>query len=227
MTPASPGRARRRRWGALTVFALAGCNGPAAVRDAGTGEAGSMEGGMDEGTDGDLPPEMTSLPMVTPLTETLIRLTWEAGSDDVTAAAELSYHVYRAKSADGLDFTVAPSLVVPKGVTTADVVGLSPTQENFFVVRAVDGAGQESENTAPVSGQTPDLTAPDHLHSQSKGVVAGHFGSIVFSCRLAGVHDALRVLLYLCFLHFLSKFSLGQVHLSLLLFVLTEPLEVL
>lgn len=51
VTPASPGRARRRRWGALTVFALAGCNGPAAVQDAGTGEAGSMEGGMDDGID--------------------------------------------------------------------------------------------------------------------------------------------------------------------------------
>lgn len=132
----------------------------------GNDPATTAGGNEDTGTDGtgdDMPPEMTELPTLEPLSETEIRLTWAPGSDDVTDESALGYNVYRSLTPDGFDFAAAPAAALTGGVTTVDIAGVSPAQLNYFVVRAVDELGQESDNTEAVSGETADVTAPEFM----------------------------------------------------------------
>jgi len=140
---------------AALVSGLSGCGDDPVSSGGASAETGDADGGDD------LPPEMNGVPTLEALGESVIRLTWVAGSDDVTAAEDLGYHVYRATTADGIDFTMAPSATLSGGTTTVDLSGLDPSQINYFVVRAVDELGQESDNTETVDGQTLDLTAPE------------------------------------------------------------------
>lgn len=142
---------------AALVSGLSGCGDDPVSSGGASAETGDADGGDD------LPPEMNGLPTLEGLSESELRLTWVAGSDDVTAEGELGYNVYRSTTAEGFDFAAAPVAALSGGATTVDIAGVEPSQLNYFVVRAVDELGQESSNTEPVSGQTDDFSAPEFL----------------------------------------------------------------
>jgi hypothetical protein len=86
---------------------------------------------------------------------TLIELVWVAATDDVSAAADIKYHVYMGEGAAPTDFTT-PTLTTAAGETSAIVRGLRAGNTYFFVVRAEDAAGNQDTNTAAVSETTED-----------------------------------------------------------------------
>ncbi|MCU1282084.1 MAG: Fibronectin type domain protein [bacterium] len=91
--------------------------------------------------------------------EHAIRLTWEAASSSRTPAAELTYRVYTADT-PGAETFGAPTFTSVPGATEVELVGFAPRTTTYFVVQAVDGAGQEDDNRVERSATTPDLTPP-------------------------------------------------------------------
>jgi hypothetical protein len=90
-----------------------------------------------------------------------ITLTWNAAIDDLTSTPGIGYYVYEATAAGAEDFTV-PSFVVDPGLTTYLVPDLpQPGATYYFVVRALDAAGNVDENTVEVSSEPgADTLAP-------------------------------------------------------------------
>jgi hypothetical protein len=98
------------------------------------------------------PPAFAGASTATPLSQA-VRLTWDAATDGVTAAASIVYLVYQAGQSGAQDFT-APVLETAAGATQATVTGLGLDTEYFFVVRARDAAGNIDTNAAEVSATT-------------------------------------------------------------------------
>ncbi len=92
--------------------------------------------------------------------ETRVSLAWTAATDDVSPAERIAYRVYAGTSAGTEDFT-KPLTTTPSGATGAVISGLTPGTDYFFVVRAVDEAGNEDSNSAEKSASTPDTTPPE------------------------------------------------------------------
>ena len=106
------------------------------------------------------PPTFAGAAAATTTGASTIRLTWSAGSDNVSLAGNLVYQVYRATSAGGQSFAAATYTTAP-GVTSFVATGLAPTTPYFFVVRARDQAGNVDGNLIEVTATTaPDTTAP-------------------------------------------------------------------
>lgn len=112
--------------------------------------------------------------------EDRVRVTWTAATDDVTPEKRIAYRIYRASESDGQDFTrqrrcAEPAPELPPidaarlpcfvtsgaGATSALVRDVIPAHPYFFVVRAVDEAGNEDTNVNQVSAQTDDATGPE------------------------------------------------------------------
>ncbi len=105
-------------------------------------------------------PSFAGATAAAPLSASTIRVSWSAGTDDVTLAGNLVYRVYRATIAGGQTFA-APTYVAGPGVTSFVATALAPSTPYFFVVRAVDQAGNQDGNLIEVSAATPaDTTAP-------------------------------------------------------------------
>lgn len=101
-----------------------------------------------------------------------VKLTWAAGSDDLTKPEGLVYAAYWATDTGQQDFNKPAALSEP-GATSVEVTGLpDPNANFFFVVRARDAAGNEEENAKELSGKTgPDTTAPTFAGCTSAKVV--------------------------------------------------------
>ncbi len=97
-----------------------------------------------------------------------IPLSWGAASDDVTAAASLTYKVVRAATAAEID-TLAEISPITSGaqlvadytanLTTATASGLTSSTSYFFAVVVRDASGNEALYT-PTRGSTRDVTEP-------------------------------------------------------------------
>lgn len=103
----------------------------------------------------DTPPTFAGLATAMARSATVIDLTWAAATDDVSPASEISYNVYMAETAGGQNFA-APLLTTAAGATTATITRLRPSITYFFVVRAVDRALNEDQNTVEREARTED-----------------------------------------------------------------------
>lgn len=81
-------------------------------------------------------------------------LSWQAASDNVTPAAQISYDIYFAGTSGGEDFT-KPTWTAPPGATGFRTPGLPSHGDAYFVVRARDNAGNEDTNTREQRGIDP------------------------------------------------------------------------
>lgn len=109
---------------------------------------------------------------------TSINLTWNAGSDDVTPAAQLVYLVYAATTSGGENLA-APTFNTAPGALAATIGGLTPSTTWFFVVRARDQAGNVDLNTIERSAATSGATVS--FGTSVQPIFAA-------SCAVAGCH---------------------------------------
>jgi len=89
-------------------------------------------------------------------------LSWPAATDDVTAQENIQYLVYMSTTPGGENFAM-PSFTTTPGDTSFSVTGLSPVTTYYFVVRAMDEAGNIDTNIVEKSAKTlapPDVTPP-------------------------------------------------------------------
>ncbi|RMG13146.1 MAG: hypothetical protein D6731_12710 [Planctomycetota bacterium] len=91
-----------------------------------------------------------------------LTVSWSGASDNVTPSGDLVYRVYLATNSGGQDFR-QPTATTAPGALSATLSGLQPATDYYVVVRAVDAAGNEDQNTAEVQASTPpapDVQAP-------------------------------------------------------------------
>ncbi|HVW29513.1 MAG TPA: fibronectin type III domain-containing protein [Polyangiaceae bacterium] len=81
------------------------------------------------------------------LDSTMITLSWAAAMDDQTDSNRLVYYVYTSTTPGGEDFTAPPIAKSDPGVLTVPITGLLSNTQYYFVVRAVDEAGNIDQNT--------------------------------------------------------------------------------
>ena len=79
-------------------------------------------------------------------------LSWEAATDNVTPSSKIIYNIYQATAPGGEDFS-RPSYTTAPGTTSFDTPQLSSVKTFYFVVRALDKAGNEDSNTVEREGQ--------------------------------------------------------------------------
>lgn len=164
-----------RGWPLFGVAALACCSlgasgcsddepapGVAGQAGVGTGVGGDENvggGGTPAvGADAD-PPVFDGVSEAAVEGETRVRLLWEPASDDASSEERIAYVVYAATEPGAQDFS-APATVSPSGASGALISGLTPSTDYYFVVRAVDEAGNEDDNTIEVSAETADEKPP-------------------------------------------------------------------
>ena len=104
------------------------------------------------------PPTFAGAEAAVPVGSSSMTLSWQPASDDVTPAGDIVYRVYMAEVAGGQDFS-APLLTTPAGATEALVSELAANTTYYFVVRAVDAAGNEEGNTAEISAAPAGATS--------------------------------------------------------------------
>lgn len=107
----------------------------------------------------DTPATFGGVVNATTIDNSRIRLTWVAGSDDVSIAAALVYEIHYATT-QSAPFIVRGEAV---GTITHDVTFLKAGTTYYFRVRCRDEAGNVDINTAEVSATTtgtPDATPP-------------------------------------------------------------------
>lgn len=128
---------------------------------AGTGgSAGSAGSAGDGGAPADgTPPSFAGLDVAMSTGETSVELSWPSATDDTTPEPRIAYRVYEANAAGAHDFS-APRLKTPAGARRAVLSDLDPAKDYFFVVRAVDEAGNEDGNTVEKTATTPDTSPP-------------------------------------------------------------------
>lgn len=148
------------------LVAGAGCGGgdDSAGVDPGSGGSGGQAGsggagGGDAGPVDTTPPTFAGLESAAPKGESTVALTWKAATDDASAAARIAYRVYAAEAAGAQDFS-KPLVTTPAGSTGATLTALAAGTTFYFVVRAVDEAGNEDANTAEKSAATGDASPP-------------------------------------------------------------------
>jgi hypothetical protein len=99
------------------------------------------------------PPVFDGLVSAAPVGAHAALLSWVAATDDVSPSELIRYRAYLATAPGGQDFSSAVIETVP-GATEVLVDGLSLETSYFFVVRAVDAAGNEDANTVERSATT-------------------------------------------------------------------------
>ncbi len=103
-------------------------------------------------------PTFAGLKSVAAKGETKAELKWEAASDDKSAAAAIHYRIYVGATAGAENFTT-PALTTDAGATSAEMT-ITSAVAAFFVVRAVDEAGNEDKNSVELSMTSKDQTPP-------------------------------------------------------------------
>lgn len=161
------------RWFAMVSLALAlaasGCTGSPGAAGPGSGDAGAVHGdggrAFDAALDGTTgagdtsPPTFAGLQSATAIDETHIALAWNAATDRATAQGMIAYRVYVGAAPGGEVFT-QPMLTTPAGATGSLLQDMLGGTTYYFVVRAVDAAGNEDSNTVEQWATTPDTNSP-------------------------------------------------------------------
>lgn len=110
------------------------------------------------GTDSQ-PPVFAGLSQAMVLDDGDVELTWEPATDDVTRPSRIVYAIYAASREGGHDFT-KPFGYTPAGATGAVLHGLVPSQDFYWVVRAVDEAGNQDDNVVELPATPLDGVPP-------------------------------------------------------------------
>lgn len=106
------------------------------------------------------PPVVVGGPTVKAVGPTSVQVSWSSATDDVSDGKALVYRVFMSTTPGGEDFSTPVGTVVAGG-TTFTVSGLAPNTTYYFVVRAVDEAGNVDANKLEGKGATdPDTTPP-------------------------------------------------------------------
>ncbi|NOZ26337.1 MAG: fibronectin type III domain-containing protein, partial [Nitrospirae bacterium] len=106
-------------------------------------------------TTGDsMPPTFGGVETATAISGSQIDLTWTAATDNISPSSSIVYLIYIATTSGGQDFLVPPSFTTPAGATSFSVTGLTSSTTYYFVVRAMDEAGNVETNTVEVSATT-------------------------------------------------------------------------
>lgn len=87
------------------------------------------------------------------MSDTQLEVEWAAASDDVSAPGAIRYRIYLATAAGGQSFAL-PTVETSPGALRATLGGLAADTTYYAVVRAVDEAGREDQNTREVSART-------------------------------------------------------------------------
>lgn len=126
---------------------------------------------------------------------------WNAGTDDVTAQADLAYDLCWATTAagcTGANFTVMASS--PPGATSLVIGGLDSGTTYYVCVRARDEAGNRDANNVTASGTTLalDTTAPTVANfSPTPGAPLYASSEVAFDVTDAGGLRRVLVIAYL------------------------------
>lgn len=120
-------------------------------------------------------PVFAGLVSATATGEHEVALAW-APAVDVTPPSRLAYRIYVATSPGGQDYAVPRATVT--GASSAVVTNLETAIRYYFVVRAVDEAGNADDNVVERDALTTDVTPPE-------------FGGVVDATAAGG--DALLV----------------------------------
>jgi Fibronectin type III domain/CARDB len=108
------------------------------------------------------PPVFSGISSIGSITTTSMTLSWSAATDNVTPQGNIQYLIYMATTSGGENFAT-PSFTTTPGATSFNVPGLNPDTVYYFVVRAMDEAGNIDTNTVEMSARTltpPDITPP-------------------------------------------------------------------
>jgi hypothetical protein len=115
------------------------------------------------GDDDDQPPRFAGVERIEALVSApdRLRVGWTAAEDGCAPSADLRYRVYISLDPGVQDFSEpclasppARCLVSPPGATEIELAGLAPDTTYFVVVRAVDTAGNESDNREELEATT-------------------------------------------------------------------------
>lgn len=91
-----------------------------------------------------------------------VTVTWNAASDNVSPASQITYLLYQATAAAGQSFA-QPTATSAPGATSLSIGKLATRTTYYYVVRARDEAGNIDSNKVEVSATTPatsDTMAP-------------------------------------------------------------------
>lgn len=162
---------------ALAAFgglALAGCGGG--------GGGGSSSGGTAPAGNDATPPTFAGLTSAVAVNAVRVTLAWSAAADDTSAAPAITYQVFFSTVPGGQNFA-APVAATAAGATSFDVTDLLPSTTYFFVVRAVDAAGNAEANvvqrqvTMPASAVSFTVNLQGGIFSPTCAVVGCHTGA--------------------------------------------------
>ncbi len=173
-----------KSWSSLLLLStlVAACGGGGAS-GAGPGDGGSPNG-MDGSASGDAgpgdaateaavdapvdttPPTFAGATSARALGQSAITVGWSSATDDLTPANVIAYRVYMGIAAGAEDFK-APAVTSPAGATAVVVEQLLASTSYYFVVRAVDLAGNEDSNDVEVTAKTPDTSPPAFAGAQA------------------------------------------------------------
>ncbi len=109
-------------------------------------------GGGGGGGSDTTPPTFGGLTSVTPEGLTQMILTWDAASDNDTAAEDITYEIWQA-DIDNLNTNTPPTLTTTSGTTTAEV-SVPGFKEQYFLVQATDSSGNRDGNATVLSATT-------------------------------------------------------------------------
>lgn len=90
-------------------------------------------------------PEFSGLESVSPASSTSLQLSWQAATDNVTADADIKYRICYSTAAGECSASFESSAEATG--TGHTVTGLTAGNTYYFIVRAVDGAGNTDNNT--------------------------------------------------------------------------------
>jgi hypothetical protein len=131
-------------------------------------------------------------------------LNWSPASDNITLPSGIVYLIYQATSLSGIDYSHFTYSVT--GKTSYLVTGLTPGQIYFFVVRAMDKAGNKESNTEACwvtieSYDYIDLSITNVSYDSGTSQLNG------FKIYNSGTLDAVDVTV--CLVYFDGSFDIG------------------
>ncbi len=107
------------------------------------------------------PPRFAGATTATVQTSRSVLVAWKPGADDATKTSQISYQIFVSSTPDPKDFTFNKPFATAKGGTTSTLVeGLDPLSTFYFIVRAVDTAGNVDANEHVVFATTPEGESP-------------------------------------------------------------------
>ena len=117
------------------------------------------------------PPTFAANAQITAATSSSLSVSWDAASDDTTAAEQIVYKVYASTSAFGGTLSGEP-LATVTGTTSAELTGLTANTAYYLAIAAIDEAG----NSAVWYGENPAKTSPASSSTTGELVISADVG---------------------------------------------------